>query len=78
MKKIIAMLLISGFTVSAASAQETEVKVKPVTSPTQRVHNTFSKRKHHKGYKVVTKNGGAKTRTKVKTGETVTAVKPKD
>lgn len=42
----------------AGMAQQEHVKVKKTTTASQKVHNTFSKRKHYKGYKIKhTKNG---------------------
>lgn len=45
------MLLMLCFTIVAANAQ-TEVKVKPTSTPVQKVHNMTHRHKHHKGYKV--------------------------
>ena len=74
MKKLfmIVMLMLSiGF---VASAQEVKTEVKKTTTAKQKVHNTFSRHKHYKGYKVTHKNGKHKTKKVVNTmtGETKT------
>lgn len=71
------MLLVVGLTMGAAASAQTvkeEVKVKPTSTPTQRVHNTFSRNKRHKGYKVKTTSGDHKSSTTVNstTGATKT------
>ena len=35
---------------------QTEVKVTKTITPAQKVHNTFSRHKHYKGYKVKSKS----------------------
>ena len=71
MKKILTMLLLMVSTAFAASAQETQVKVKKTTTTGQKVHNTFSKHKRYKGVKVKAKKGDKKVVGEVnaKTGE---------
>ena len=62
MKKLLMMLMFS-FALIAAKAQ-TEVKVKPTTTPIQKVHNMTHRNKHHKGYKVKEVDAdGEKTKT---------------
>ena len=69
-------MLLFCFAVTAAYAQETEVKVKKTSSPTQKVHNVFSKHKKHNGVKIKRKKNGHKTKTTIKNGkvETKTSV----
>ena len=56
------------FTIAISAQAQTEVKVKPTTTPVQRVHNATHRTKHHKGYKVKRKRGnGHTTKTKVDT-----------
>ena len=56
------------FTVGfAASAQTVKTEVKKTTTAKQKLHNTFSKHKHYKGYKVTKKNGKHKSKRKVNT-----------
>jgi len=73
MKKIALILLASFAIATAASAQQDvqkDTKVKKTSNLGQKVHNTFSKHKHHNGYKVkktTDVNGHeVKTKTKVK------------
>ena len=74
MKKLILMLLVSISIGFAATAQEVETKVKKTTTPVQKVQNTFSRRKHYKGYKIKHTRNGHTTKHKVnlKTGKTET------
>ena len=65
MKKLILMLLVITSIGFAAKAQEIETKVKKTTTPVQKVHNTFSKHKHYKGYKVKHTSNGHTTKRKV-------------
>lgn len=54
------------FTMSVASyAQEVKEKVKKTSTVPQKVHNTFSKDKHHKGYKSKHKRKGRTQKHKV-------------
>lgn len=73
------MLLIVGLTIGAAAqaqtAEKEEVKVKPTSTPTQRVHNTFSRNKRHKGYKMKTTDGDHKSSTTVNTTTGATKTK---
>ena len=70
MKRILMLIAVVLFTGMAAQAQ-TEIKVKKTTTPGQKVHNTFSKHKRYKGYKVKGKVNGHKIKGNVnaKTGE---------
>lgn len=61
------ILVIAVFSFSFASQAQTEKKVKPTSTPAQTVHNTFSKHKHHNGYKVKTTTNGVTHKKKVKT-----------
>ena len=58
----------------SVSAQKIKTEVKKTTTPVQKVHNTFHKHKHYKGYKVIHKNGDHKSKKVVNTmtGETKT------
>jgi hypothetical protein len=75
MKKLF-MLMLIGLTIGAAAQAQTETKAKPTTTAVQKVHNTVSRHKRYKGYKIKSKAGDNKTSTEVntKTG----AVKTKD
>ena len=69
MKKIIPMLLF--ITVAAASVKAQETKTKPVTTPTDKVHNVIhphQKVSHGTKYKSKTATG-KKTTTEVKTNK---------
>jgi hypothetical protein len=74
MKKSLMMMMLIFSIGFAASAQEMKTEVKKTTTPGQKVHNTFSKHKHYKGYKVKHKNGKHKSKKVVNTmtGETKT------
>ncbi len=63
MKKLLLSFLVMslGF---LAIAQEKD-KVKKTSTPTQKVHNTFSKHKKYKGYKVKHKHHGVTKKHKV-------------
>jgi ABC-type metal ion transport system substrate-binding protein len=73
MKKLISLLIISISLCLTAKAQQEQIKVKKTTTATQKVHNTFSKHKHYKGYKIKhTKNGHTvKRKVNLKKGTTV-------
>lgn len=71
MKKIgILILFVLGLG-AGIFAQEVKDKVKKTKTIGQRVHNTFSKHKHYKGYKAKHKSDGVTRKHKVdtKTGE---------
>ena len=55
LKKIMFLLFLS-FTISFATMAQTEVQVTKTITPAQKVHDTFSRHKHYKGYKVKTKS----------------------
>ncbi|MFN0082757.1 MAG: hypothetical protein ACKVOM_09595 [Ferruginibacter sp.] len=72
MKKLLTMLTLMLSIGFVASAQEVKTEVKKTSTAKQKVHNTFSKHKHYKGYKVIHKNGKHKSKKVVNTmtGET--------
>ena len=78
MKKIIPMLLFF-ITVAAVSAKAQETKTKPVTTPTDKVHNvTHPNNKVSHGTKSKHKTAtGKKSTTEVKTNTTQAAVPKK-
>jgi len=54
MKKILFLLAFVTLTIGAMAQQKVtkdEVKVKKTTTPTQKLHNVFSKHKHYSGTK---------------------------
>ena len=65
MKKILAFIFAVTFAFTAKA--QTEVKVKKTSSPTQKVHNVFSKNKKYNGVKVKHKTNGRKRKVEVKT-----------
>ena len=74
MKKLLFVLLLT-FTIGLSTkAQDSKDKVKATSTVPQKVHNTFSKHKHHKGYKAKHEHNGRTTKHKVdvKNGETKT------
>jgi len=76
MKKLLFLLMLA-FSISlATNAQDDKDKVKKTSTVPQKVHNTFSKHKHYKGYKAKHKNEGrtVKHKVDVKDGETKTKV----
>ena len=63
------------FTISVATnAQDDKDKVKKTSTVPQKVHNTFSKHKHYKGYKAKHDHNGntQKHKVNVKKGEAKT------
>ncbi len=78
MKKIILMLLFF-MTVAAISTKAQETKTKPVTTPTDKVHNvTHPNQQVSHGTKTKTKTAtGKKTTTEVKTNKQEAAVPKK-
>lgn len=76
MKKLFLMLMLSLSIGIAANAQEKE-KVKATSTVPQKVHNTFSKHKKHKGYKTKHVHNGvtAKKKVDMKDGEVKEKVK---
>ena len=74
MKKILFLLLLT-FSISIATkAQDDKDKVKKTSTVPQKVHNTFSKHKHYKGYKAKHDHNGRtqKHKVDVKNGEAKT------
>jgi len=71
MKKLILLLVCAFGIFSGVFAQEVKDKVKETKTLGQRVHNTFSKHKHYKGYKAKHKANGETKKHKVdnKSGE---------
>ena len=65
MKKLFFLLTLFFSINMATHAQDNKDKVKKTSTPTQKVHNTFSKHKHHKGYKVKHEHNGVKEKHKV-------------
>lgn len=70
MKKVLLFLLFALTTSIAANSQDKD-KVKKTSTVPQKVHNTFSKHKKHKGYKVKHHHNGqtAKHKVDLKKGE---------
>ncbi len=71
------LLFLTAFVLSiglASNAQTEQPKLKSTSTAGQKVHNTFSKHKHHNGYKVKSEKHGVKHKKKVntKTGRTKT------
>ena len=65
MKRLLFLLTLT-FTISLAiNAQDTKDKVKKTSTVPQKVHNTFSKNKQHKGYKAKHKSNGRTKKHKV-------------
>jgi hypothetical protein len=65
MKKLFFLLTLF-FSISITThAQDSKDKVKKTSTPTQKVHNTFSKHKHYKGYKVKHEHNGVDKKQKV-------------
>jgi len=74
MKKILFLLMLSISVSLATHAQDDKDKVKKTSTVPQKVHNTFSKHKHYKGYKAKHKDEGRtlKHKVDVKHGEAKT------
>jgi len=64
MKKILFLIMAVLAINVAANAQEVD-KVKKTSTIPQKVHNTFSRHKKHKGYKVKHKHNGVTRKHKV-------------
>ncbi|MDQ6756495.1 MAG: hypothetical protein M3004_06130 [Bacteroidota bacterium] len=64
MKKLLFLVIISLSLGIAVNAQEKD-KVKKTSTIPQKVHNTFSKHKKYKGYKIKRKHHGIKHKHKV-------------
>ena len=76
MKKLLSLLALAACISLSTHAQSKDTKVKKTSSPTQKVHNTFSKHKHYNGYKVKKDSSGVEKKTKVNT--TTSEVKRKE
>ncbi len=76
MKRLLLMLMFSLSIGIAAHAQDKD-KVKQTSTVPQKVHNTFSKHKKHKGYKTKHRHHGVTAKKKVdrKEGEAKEKVK---
>ncbi len=76
MKKLLLFLMLtfSAGIVTQAQHKENKDKVKQTSTVPQKVHNTFSKHKKHKGYKVKHTRNGVESKHKVdmKKGEVKT------
>lgn len=66
MKKFL-LLAVFACSISAAgfAQQDPQTKVKPTSTATQKVHNTFSKHKHYSGVKVKSESHGVKHKGKL-------------
>ena len=67
MKKLLSVLILAVCISFSTQSQDKDTKVKPTSSPTQKVHNTFSKHKRHNGYKVKSESNGVDHKAKVNT-----------
>ena len=65
MKKLLFFLMLTFSAGIVAHAQDDKDKVKKTSTVPQKVHNTFSKHKKHKGYKVKHKHNGVTQKHKV-------------
>ena len=75
MKRILILLILS-LSLGIAATAQTETKVKKTSTVGQKIHNTFSKHKHHKGYKIKRKKAnGHKTKKTVNYEEGKTTIK---
>lgn len=76
MKRLLLMLMLS-LSIGIAAQAQTKDKVKPTSTVPQKVHNTFSKHKKHKGYKTKHMHNGvtAKKKVDLKDGEVKEKVK---
>ena len=71
MKKLLFLILLTFYIGMASNAQESKDKMKKTETVPQKVHNTFSRHKKHKGYKTKHKHNGVTHKHKVdyKNGE---------
>jgi len=67
MKTLLLFLMLTFSMGIVAHAQDDKDKVKKTSTVPQKVHNTFSRHKHHKGYKVKHKHNGVTRKHKVDT-----------
>ena len=65
MKKLLLFLMLTFSIGIVTHAQDDKDKVKKTSTGPQKVHNTFSTHKHHKGYKVKHKHNGVTKKHKV-------------
>ena len=65
MKKLLFLMMLTCSIGIGAHAQDHQTKVKSTSTVPQKVHNTFSKHKKHKGYKVKHKKGDLTQKHKV-------------
>lgn len=65
MKKLLFLLMFTFGIGILAHAQDDKDKVKQTSTVPQKVHNTFSKHKKHKGYKVKHEHNGVTHKHKV-------------
>ncbi|MEP6952361.1 MAG: hypothetical protein ABI863_23920 [Ginsengibacter sp.] len=66
MKKLLFFLMLT-FSIGIVTQAQDKDKIKSTSTVPQKVHNTFSKHKHHKGYKVKHKHHGVTQKHKVDT-----------
>ncbi len=64
MKKLLFLLMLS-FTIGFAAKAQDKDKVKKTSTPVQKVHNTVSRHKKYKGYKVKHRHHGHTRKHKV-------------
>jgi hypothetical protein len=67
MKKLFLLLMLAMSFGLTTTAQDSKKKVKKTSTAGQKVHNTFSRHKHHNGYKVKTERNGVRRKHKVNT-----------
>lgn len=67
MKKLLLFLMLTFSIGIVTQAQDGKDKIKKTSTGPQKVHNTFSKHKHYKGYKVKHKHHGVTHKHKVDT-----------
>ena len=67
MKKLFLLIILAMSFGLTTTAQDSKKKVKKTSTAGQKVHNTFSRHKHHNGYKVKTERNGVKHKHKVNT-----------
>lgn len=65
MKKLLFLLMLTFTIAIATKAQDDKDKVKATSTLPQKVHNTFSKHKHYKGYKSKHEHNGRTKKHKV-------------
>lgn len=65
MKKLVFLVMLALTVGFSVNAQDSKDKVKSTETVPQKVHNTFSKHKKHKGYKTKHKHHGVTRKHKV-------------